>query len=530
MTSIVFYISHFKAQPISMEPLMEFENDLTRKILDPIHGIIRLTNLEMAVIDHPLFQRLRNIKQNSFLYKVFPSAVHSRFEHSLGVLHLSYEIIENLRLNAIRYNNKYQDGHVFCYINEIPSCHIQELRLAALLHDVGHGPMSHQFESFMPTKNELKSFLKNKHHEIFNLIEKDDTPVEHEHISLIFASMIFADINKEKNLLGNINTENVLKIIEKEYGDRKISCKIGKNEIDLLPLLTSIISSCPIDADRMDYLLRDSYFSGVKSGIYDYNRLFMSIVPVESEGKLFLAYKESGIDSVVEFIGARSSLFSQIYFHKTNRSISSMLNKLCENMKSTAQKNLIIDELRTKKASGQNPEHLMSDFYLDCSDDHFLNEKLGLWIDKTNNISSNKKILNDIIERRPWSKVFEKKHYVKNVTINDTTSKELTASIKDELNKLVSSHFNKDQFCIDIQTDVAFKDIQKTEVKLLVKNLNNSYTAKRLDECGYKLNQYQTIHYIIRVFIDRNATNFSYFKESLPSEINAIVENYLPMK
>ncbi|NOK93750.1 phosphohydrolase, partial [Escherichia coli] len=80
---------------------MDFENELTSKILDLIHGTIRLTTLEIAFINQPLFQRLRNIKQNSFLYKVFPSAVHSRFEHSLGVLHLSSEILNNLRLNAI---------------------------------------------------------------------------------------------------------------------------------------------------------------------------------------------------------------------------------------------------------------------------------------------------------------------------------------------------------------------------------------------------------------------------------------------
>lgn len=118
---------------------MDFENELTSKILDPIHGTIRLTTLEIAFINHPLFQRLRNIKQNSFLYKVFPSAVHSRFEHSLGVLHLSSEILNNLRLNAIRYQKKYDDGHVFGHIDQIPKHNIQELRLAALMHDIGMG-------------------------------------------------------------------------------------------------------------------------------------------------------------------------------------------------------------------------------------------------------------------------------------------------------------------------------------------------------------------------------------------------------
>ncbi|WP_253381999.1 HD domain-containing protein [unidentified bacterial endosymbiont] len=507
---------------------MDFEKNLTRKILDPIHGIIRVTNLEMAVIDHPLFQRLRNIKQNSFLYKIFPSAVHSRFEHSLGVLHLSYEIIENLRLNAIRYHNKYQDGHVFCNISEIPPQNIQELRLAALLHDVGHGPMSHQFESFMPTKKELREFFGNKYSEVFDLISNDNDPVEHEHISLIFASIILSDIRND--IIVDIDPDNVLKIIEKKYSDQKITCQIQGHEVDILPLLTSIISSCPIDADRMDYLLRDSYFSGVKSGIYDYNRLFMSIVPVESEAKLFLAYKESGIDCVVEFIGARSSLFSQIYFHKTNRSISSMLNIICNNMQSGSQPNLIIDDLKNQKASNQNAEHLLSDFYLDCSDDHFLNEKLGQWIEKTNTTSSNEKILDDIIKRRPWSKVYEKKYYASNVTITDTASKETIQKIKKHLTDLINKFIKENEFAIDIQTDVAFKDINKTEVKLLVKNLNNSYDAKNLEECGHKLNQYQTINYIFRVFIDRDAANFTLLKTSLPSNINSILEEHLIKK
>ncbi|MGT8859831.1 HD domain-containing protein [Enterobacter sp. 186315] len=504
---------------------MDFEKNLTRKILDPIHGIIRLTNLEMAIIDHPLFQRLRNIKQNSFLYKIFPSAVHSRFEHSLGVLHLSYEIIENLRLNAIRYNNKYQDGHVFCHIDEIPSNRIQELRLAALLHDVGHGPMSHQFESFMPTKSELQNFLGNKYAEVFKLIDKDSKRVEHEHISLIFASMIFDDIDQK--LLKDIKTDNVLKIIEKDYVDQKILCEIKSDKIDILPLLTSIISSCPIDADRMDYLLRDSYFSGVKSGIYDYNRLFMSIVPVESEGKLFLAYKESGIDSIVEFIGARSSLFSQVYFHKTNRSISSMLNIVCDNMKSATKTNLILGELLEDNHHRKSAEELLSDFYLNCSDDHFLNEKLADWIVKSQTLKQNETLLNDIIERRPWSKIYEKKHYTKNPDLSNSVSKELITTIKNDLYEILSTKLNKNEFAVDIQTDVAFKDIEKTKVKLLVKTLYNRYDAKDFVECGYKLNQYQAIHYIIRIFIDRKVKNFSELKTNLPPTINDILEKHL---
>ncbi|EPH0600533.1 HD domain-containing protein, partial [Klebsiella pneumoniae] len=268
---------------------MDFENELTSKILDPIHGTIRLTTLEIASINHPLFQRLRNIKQNSFLYKVFPSAVHSRFEHSLGVLHLSSEILNNLRLNAIRYQKKYDDGHVFGHIDQIPKHNIQELRLAALMHDIGHGPVSHQFESFMPGKHEFSDVLPTAYHSIIDVLSKPEQKVEHEQLSLLFSLMIYHDLRKQGKVDDEINIENVLKIIEKRYGDQQIIEEINGKATDILPLMTSIISSCPIDADRMDYLLRDGYFSGVKCGIYDYNRLFMSIVPVEEQGKLYLA-------------------------------------------------------------------------------------------------------------------------------------------------------------------------------------------------------------------------------------------------
>lgn len=306
---------------------MEFDKLLIGKILDPIHGIIRLSKLELQFVDHPLFQRLRNIKQNTFLYKVFPSAMHSRFEHSLGVMHLSYEIIKNLKLNSYRYQSKYQDGHIFKGIGNLSLANVQELRLAALLHDIGHGPMSHQFDSFMCKKEELEVHLGDEFRDVFDIIE-DNSNIEHEHISIMFVKIIYDSLDQSfRNL---ISIDNVMKIIESEYKDKKIMVTIEDNELDVLPLFTSVISSCPIDADRMDYLLRDSYFSGVKCGVYDYNRLFMSIVPVINDNQIFLAYKESGVDSVVEFINSRSSLFGQVYYHKTNRAFSAMLANVCQ--------------------------------------------------------------------------------------------------------------------------------------------------------------------------------------------------------
>ncbi|MDO1994394.1 phosphohydrolase, partial [Escherichia coli] len=101
--------------------LENFEDLLLGKFLDPIHGVIRITKLEKKIIDHPLFQRLRDIRQHTFLYKVFPSAMHSRFEHSVGVMHLSYEILKNINLNALIYDRKNMGIDLYLDIKKMPS-------------------------------------------------------------------------------------------------------------------------------------------------------------------------------------------------------------------------------------------------------------------------------------------------------------------------------------------------------------------------------------------------------------------------
>ncbi len=473
---------------------MQLDKELTAKVLDPIHGIIRLTEIEIAFIDHPLFQRLRNIKQNSFLYKVFPSAMHSRFEHSLGVMNLAYEIIDNMRVNAHRYESKYDDGRVYPSLLDLPTSLIQELRLAALLHDIGHGPMSHQFDAFLCDKDTFRQYFAEEFPEIVEL-NQSANGVEHEHISLLFIRMIYDSLPQE--MQSQINIHNVMAMIEKEY-QQEIRVEVDDNEVNILPLLTSIISSCPIDADRMDYLLRDSYFSGVKCGIYDNNRLFMSMVPVQEGDTVYLAYKESGLDSMVEFINSRSHLFSQVYYHKTNRAFCTMLDKVCELAKKEDPDASLMDlhpvsDIHTDAYSLQ-----LKDFYLNNSDDYFLNEQLEDLIEHNTPAIE---ILNDIIERKPWRKVYESKFFPSDVCIRSSIDKAKINELKSRLIEVVescgvhSSHYN-----IDIMTDNTFKDIHKTEVKLLTKQLNGQYDLTTFKEANHKLGRYQSIKCFIRVF------------------------------
>lgn len=498
---------------------MQFEESLIGKILDPIHGIIRLTELESDFIDHPLFQRLRNIKQNTFLYKVFPSAMHSRFEHSLGVMHLSYEILGHMSVNAHRYKKKYGDELIFTNLSNLPQSSIQELRLAALMHDIGHGPMSHQFDSFMCDKNEFQRYFGQDYPQIVDLIDNDSN-VEHEHISLLFAKVIYDSLPEEKQSL--VNIDNVLSIIEKDY-QKEIIVTLEDRTVDILPLFTSIISSCPIDADRMDYLLRDSYFSGVKCGIYDHNRLFMSMVPVVSENKLFLAYKESGLDSIVEFINARANLFGQVYYHKTNRSFSSMLSKVCSLSKDHTTEATLFDFTLPTDAEHSSYIDQIEKFYLDNSDDYFLNEQLDLLIGE---IQPAVNITNDIVTRKPWRKVFESKIYPIGLSITDSINKDNIKLLESMLNDLIINQgIDSSMFTIDIMTDNAFKDIAKTEIKLLEKKLDGTYSVRKFKDANDKLAKYQSIKCYTRIFAHESISD--QFDLNLIKSIDSAKEHFL---
>lgn len=475
---------------------MSFEKKLNGKVLDPIHGTIMLTDIEKKVIGHPLFQRLHNIKQNTFLYKVFPSAMHSRFEHSLGVMYVAYKMMRSLIINSYRYQSKYNDNLIFKGIDDIADSNIQELRLAALLHDIGHGPMSHQFDSFTLDKLNLIKYLSDDgFSDVYALINNGEN-AKHEHISLIFIKKIIYDLELDCE----VDVDNILKLIESGYKGGRVEIKIGDECYDIQPLFTSLISSCPIDADRMDYLLRDSYFSGVKCGVYNVERILMSIVPVIHNNKVYLAYKGSCLDSISEFIFSRSNLFSQVYFHKTNRSFSSMLEKVCSIVKSNQNKSYIESLYKMSNEREGNGLDGLQNFYIENSDEKFINDTVRTLTDSSNERIAGA-ILDDIIKRKPWKKFYEAKIYQSSKKITDEVNREAIKSIRNQFSSKLSFLLDDNDFIIDIMSDNAFKDIDKTDIKLLTKNLEGSYDLRSITECGDRLDIYQCIRYFIRVFI-----------------------------
>ncbi len=237
------------------------------EIKDPVHGYIKLTELERDLIDTKEFQRLRRIKQLSGAHLTYPSAVHTRFSHSLGALYLAGYI-----------------GDLFLAKKIITVDDMQKLRAAALLHDVGHGPFSHLFEEVIFSKR--------------NLTHED--------------------------LTKRIIKETGIKDILQKYGfsPKNIAdLAIGRSKKD--PMFMNEIVGGGLSVDIMDYVLRDAYFTGVEYGKIDVNRLLNSFDICEKDGHLALDH--SAVYSLEAMMISRYEMFKAVYFHKTVRASEIMM-------------------------------------------------------------------------------------------------------------------------------------------------------------------------------------------------------------
>jgi len=271
------------------------------EIRDSIHGFIEFKEQEIkGIVDKQIFQRLRGIKQLALACLLYPGATHTRFEHSLGVMYIADRMGKTLELS-----------------NE----DLELLRHTALLHDLGHGPFSHVSE------NVLESFADDNIKNIFRRYENDKSKEKiHE---LITMQLIILE-NFEK-----VDKEKIVGILLPDYKSAK---EIREAIINFLrisdhppdPILREIISG-PIDADKQDYLLRDSYFCGVKYGVFDIDRLHNTLEKVEdSSGLKSLAINEDGIHALEQYIMAKYYMNTQIYRHRLRRITDAMLTRAIE--------------------------------------------------------------------------------------------------------------------------------------------------------------------------------------------------------
>jgi uncharacterized protein len=246
------------------------------KILnDPIYGFITIPNpLLYDLIQHPYFQRLRRISQMGMSYLVYPGAHHTRFHHALGCMHIMQKAVEVLRFKGVTIST--DEEHA--------------LYIAILLHDIGHGPFSHAMEH--------------------SIVEN----VNHESISLLFMNELNTEFDGKLSL--------AIQIFKGDY-HRKFMLQLISSQLDM---------------DRMDYLKRDSFYTGVAEGNINSDRLIQMMNVVDD----VLVLEEKGIYSIEKFLMARRLMYWQAYLHKTSLVAELILTKILKRAKELTQKGIVL--------------------------------------------------------------------------------------------------------------------------------------------------------------------------------------------
>lgn len=235
-------------------------------INDPVHGFIKIPHeILFDVIEHPYFQRLRRISQTGLLNLIFPGATHTRFHHAIGAMHLMFTALETLKQKGIKISEEEEKGAM----------------LAILMHDIGHGPFSHALESML----------------------MDDW--HHENLSLLLMNRLNDEFG------GQLST--AIEMFQGKY-HRKF--------------FNQLISS-QLDVDRLDYLNRDSFFTGVSEGNINTQRIISMMNVCEEE----LVIDAKGVYSIENFLTARMFMYWQVYYHKTSALAEFILVKILERAK-----------------------------------------------------------------------------------------------------------------------------------------------------------------------------------------------------
>ncbi len=262
------------------------------EIRDPVHGSIHITDEEAPIIKGNFFQRLRNIKQLGFSEYVFPGATHTRFLHSIGVMHIGERVFDKLFSKRLSQNAEYQ---------KLKS----SFKLGCLLHDIGHAPLSHSTETVMPMVSELRLPALYRGPRERQATHEDYT------IKTIVDSSFSQCFRKVEESFG-VERLRIADLITGKNLDPQYFTIDGLN---LFPILHQLISS-ELDCDRMDYLLRDSYFCGVSYGNYDLDWMIDNLeVCINQDNHVSLGITERSVVTFDDFLLSRYHMFIMVYFH-----------------------------------------------------------------------------------------------------------------------------------------------------------------------------------------------------------------------
>ena len=396
-------------------------------INDPIYGFVQIEKgIFLDLIEHPFFQRLRRISQLGLSYLVYPGAYHTRFHHAIGCFFLMNKAIDQIR----------KKGH------KITEKEAEAVCIAILLHDIGHGPFSHTLE---------KSIVNH---------------INHEMLSLLFME----ELNRQ--FKGKLTL--AIQIFKDKYKKR---------------FLHQLVSS-QLDMDRLDYLKRDSFYSGVQEGVIGTERIINMLNVVDDN----LVIEEKGLYSIEKFLIARRLMYWQVYLHKTVLSAENTLIKTLKRAKELIKERkdifttpplLFFLKNNFTKKDFENNEHLLQQFAR--LDDHDIYTCLKQWMNhkdivlsRLSNMIINRKLLKVKIQKKPFSQkaiedkktaVMKKLNLSRNLTdyfvfsgkisnkaysyekakinilLKDGSIKELKDASDQTLNQMLSKRVNKFSLC-----------------------------------------------------------------------------------
>ncbi|MBC6444003.1 MAG: HD domain-containing protein [Alphaproteobacteria bacterium GM202ARS2] len=327
-------------------------NSKKYEIRCPIYGFVVLNDWEMFVVNNPFFQRLRRIHQLGWTHYIYPGAMHTRFEHSLGVMHMAGRIFDAITEKGSKSWGRIEKMYGFNR-EEFPlNVYRQLVRFAALLHDVGHAPFSHAGEESFPYKDEVSG-----------------ERYRHEDYSVAIIRHYFKDsiegylqkLEKEgkrlplNDTMSQVTAERVASLIEGSFSTH-----------DGDGAFRSIISG-QLDADRMDYLLRDAYHTGVAYGNYDWRRLIHTlcyVVKKEDDKKTgALGVEYGGHRDAEGLLLSRYAMFKQVYSHKTRTA--------CDDLYQSVLQSILLEEGTFPKPDKKGLEEYL------CWDDNKVLEKMA---------------------------------------------------------------------------------------------------------------------------------------------------------
>jgi uncharacterized protein len=368
----------------------------SQKIInDPVYGFITIDHpLILELIGNPFYQRLRRIQQMGFANLVYPGAVHTRLHHSLGAYHLMCNALASLKKKGIEFSDEEELG----------------AKMAILLHDVGHGPFSHALEN--------------------NLIEN----LDHESVSL----QIMQLLNKEMN--GELST--AIAIFTNMYPKK---------------FLHQLVSG-QLDVDRMDYLNRDSFYTGVSEGVIGYDRIIHMLTVHNGE----LMVQEKAIYSIEKFLVARRLMYWQVYLHKTVVSAESMLVKIIQRAREKIKQG---EKLFSGSESldfflshsPQDPSEYLEAFSL--MDDNDILSALKLWMKENDPVLSNlsgmlinRRLLKAKLQARPFEHSLVQKHLAEAARILNVPARDASFFV------FTGEHTNTTYNPTDEKINILFKD------------------------------------------------------------------------